>query len=553
MRNILASLLAALSFYAVSAQTGVPGEISTSFVQVRDVGDNTGPTLRPCMLWLPDSYESDQDYHPLLIFMHGHGEGGNPNGSNVGALDDIGPFKFLADETWDGSATYSTLTKKFIVFAFQMPTSTNFPPAEVDYAISQLMLRYRIDPATIIITGASGGGQSTVDYAFDLSRVNKPKHILPMSCYGTVSSTSISTLVSNGMKVWAFSPDNADPWETTTATLVSNFNSALSGSARLTDQSLGHCCWNNYYDPTYKEYFGTDQLNMYEWMIKESYDPNTGPVYFSFDAKFAGFITEAQTSLADACTTPAYIPIYTNSGSITNSIISLERYTCNPQFCLRYDGQGLHYGLTSLQGGTADQHIIINQYGQATVLESCRVLAGYISAGAYGSPGDVCSASCSTAVYSNGALTGVGDTLYTSGGSVVSGGWANYGFSTTQYGTAQRTINIDGSGVILRNDACPYTGPIARPLDFMPTDNMGNENIRIFPNPVHSRLTIQLGSNAEQITIRLYNLNGVLVYQSKASSRNHIINTGKFSKGVYMLKLHDNKNQVIELRKIIIQ
>jgi hypothetical protein len=122
MKKLFASLLAAVSFYAVTAQTGVPGEISTSFVQVRDVGAGT-PVTRPCMLWLPDTYTDDIFTHyPLLIYMHGHGDGGSPDGSNVNALKNMGPLNFLDDETWDGEATYGSISKKFIVFAFQQPT-----------------------------------------------------------------------------------------------------------------------------------------------------------------------------------------------------------------------------------------------------------------------------------------------------------------------------------------------------------------------------------------------------------------------------------------------
>jgi hypothetical protein len=324
----------------------------------------------------------------------------------------------------------------------------------------------------------------------------------------------------------------------------------------LTANSIGHCCWDNYYTPSYKEYFGSDYLNMYEWAVKQLFYQQQDQDYFVWDYKFAGFITTSQSSMQGACTTGTSIPIYTSSGTVSAYSAIYSSYNgCPYNICNRYDGGGNHFGLSSLKGGSADQHLVISSYGIPTIVESCLTLAGYVSSGSYGNPGARCSQSCSTAVYSNAGIIDVDIVLYTSsaGTTPFAGGWADYGFTTTQYGTAQRTINIDGSGVIKRDNACPYSGPIANPQDFLPTDIAPNENIRIFPNPASRRINIQLGSNAEQITIRLYNLNGVLVYQSKANSRNHIITTDKFSKGVYMLKLNDSKGSIIETRKIIIQ
>jgi hypothetical protein len=563
MKKILASVLAAVLFCAATAQTGVPGEISTSFVQVRDAGDNTGPTLRPCMLWLPDTYETDETYewYPLLVYLHGFGDGGPANGSSVSALKNMGPLKFLDTEEWDGTGTYTgeygPVTKKFVVFGMQCPYFENVDQDEFEYALQQLLLRYRIDPNRIIFTGASGGGESMMLYTYDLSRSIRPRHIIPMSVPDAGSSTNISTLASAGMKVWAFASDatNSNYYITTNA-IVTNFNNAVSGSAKFTSQSGNHCCWDNFYDPDYTESDGLDDLNVYDWAAKQSFAYSEEPAYYDWTYKFAGFITEPQSTKAAGCTTGTSIPIYTISGTVSSSNFIFSSYNgCWLHICNRYDGDGDHFGLSSLKGGSAEQHVIISSYGITTTVESCLTLAGYVSSGTYGDPGGRCSASCSTAVYSNAGIIDEDVVLYTSsaGTAVFAGGWADFGFTTTHYGTATRTINVDGSGVILRDDACPYSGPIANPQDFLPTDIAPNETIRIFPNPASRQLNIQLGSNADQITIRLYNLNGVLVYQSKANSRNHIITTEKFSKGVYMLKLSNSKGSIIQTKKIIIQ
>ena len=300
MKKILASLLAAVAFTCAIAQTGVPGQISSSFVQVRDVGAGT-PVQRPCMLWLPDTYDTDDTWYPLIVFLHGFGDGGPADGSNVNLLKNYGPFHFLDNEEWDGTGNYTgefgSTTRKFIVFGMQGLAWQNINLDEFEYALGQLLLRYRIDPNRIILTGISGGGESTMLYTYDLNRTIRPTHIIPMSVPDAGSSTSISTLAQGGMKVWAFASDyTSSNYYITTSAIVSNFNSAVSGSAKFTSQTGTHCCWEAFYDPDFTESDGIDDLNVYDWAAKQLFHYSEEPAYFSWDYKFAGFITTGQST-----------------------------------------------------------------------------------------------------------------------------------------------------------------------------------------------------------------------------------------------------------------
>ncbi|HYC29382.1 MAG TPA: hypothetical protein VEB42_11205, partial [Chitinophagaceae bacterium] len=286
MKKLFLCLMAALAIASTHAQTGVPGQITTSFVQVRDYGSGS-PVTRPCMLWLPADYPGNgynPDY-PLLVFFHGHGERGNPNGSNVNALKTYGPFHFLDNEEWDGSASnFTTMcgNPNYIVFAFQ--SDEDFDNDEIEYALKQLRMRYRTGP--VIFTGASGGAGTVFSYAMELTRTYRPSHIIPMSVPGA-DFTNVSTAAQNGMEVWAFADDepNVGSYYTTTTSIVSAFNNTVSNSAKFTGRSLGHCCWNDYYDPDYRETDidgSNDNVNIYEWAMKRvSLQPiPVGPSYW---------------------------------------------------------------------------------------------------------------------------------------------------------------------------------------------------------------------------------------------------------------------------------
>jgi len=41
----------------------------------------------------------------------------------------------------------------------------------------------------------------------------------------------------------------------------------LDTNGRFTAYSGGHCCWGNFYDPTYTEVINGQTVNIYEWML----------------------------------------------------------------------------------------------------------------------------------------------------------------------------------------------------------------------------------------------------------------------------------------------
>lgn len=558
MKSILASLLAVCAFIAVNAQTGVPGQISTSFVQVRDYGTGT-PVTRPCMLFLPSDYShtSTAPPPPLLVYFHGHGQRGNPNGANVSALLSYSPFQYLDDESWDGSVTYGSpcAPGKFAVFAFQ--SDEDFSNDEIEYALQQVYLRYRLGP--IVMTGPSGGGGAVFSYAMEYTRSRRPVHIIPMSVHAA-SYTNVNTLATSyGMKVWAFADDvpNDGSFYTTTTSIVSAFNNAVSNSARFTGRSLGHCCWDDYYDPDYRE---TDNdgsnhsVNIYDWAMKRLdyglpiQPSNECASWGSEPYRFAGYITTSQTDKVGSCNSNVTLPIYSDDGTVAQGKTLHASANGGAYWTINN-----HWGYTTtlLKGAPANKHLVMDSTGYVSVYENCISPAGYVSAGSYSEPPTVCSAACSTQVYSNAGVVAQGIKLYTSDGvTPFSGAWADYGFTTTQYGTAQKMLNIDNGGNILEHENCG--GSRQRPGEGI-TEIIRQSSVQIFPNPVSNELNIRLPDALEQVQVKLYNMNGVVVYQSRISGQQHLIKTAAFSRGVYLLQLSTSSGKQLQSKKIILQ
>lgn len=74
------------------------------------------------------------------------------------------------------------------------------------------------------------------------------------------------------------------------------------------------------------------------------------------------------------------------------------------------------------------------------------------------------------------------------------------------------------------------------------------DNIMVYPNPTNK--IININSNIKLERVSLYNALGVLIYDSKKSSKKHQIGVSSFPPNIYYLKLCDSNNQII--KKIII-
>lgn len=86
----------------------------------------------------------------------------------------------------------------------------------------------------------------------------------------------------------------------------------------------------------------------------------------------------------------------------------------------------------------------------------------------------------------------------------------------------------------------------------MPLSTFGkseNENIMLYPNPADDEFMVFLGPNTKTL-IRLYDLNGKLIYFKDTSQNSEVINSSRLSNGIYFLHINGENNAV---KKIIIK
>ena len=269
-------------------------------------GDNTYG-----LTWLPQSYNSSSSTrYPLIIFLHGSGEGGS-SVSSLNVLVQQSPpalpeyiakgFNATARNPRDGK------TYEFIVCSPQAP-SWSYSYNELKYILPGILKKYRVDPNRIYLTGlsAGAGGAWTVLGSGDASFASQ---FAAMVCVNTAGVTATGSLtdvqvqanVDKGMPtqygVAMYSVTGVlDGLINTSWEYMNAFNRSNPSSPGKFIQiaGIGHSTWGQAYDPTWRPttaYYGTnvqnapdwpnnnhgspvegsgvtqDSLNIYEWML----------------------------------------------------------------------------------------------------------------------------------------------------------------------------------------------------------------------------------------------------------------------------------------------
>lgn len=99
--------------------------------------------------YVPAAYASQAGW-PLIIALHGDGQSGTGNSTDIQKIDDDGLPKQIANGTWDTN-------KRFVVLAPQMNWETRTAVQVYDF-IQFAKANYKIDPNRIYLTALSGGG-----------------------------------------------------------------------------------------------------------------------------------------------------------------------------------------------------------------------------------------------------------------------------------------------------------------------------------------------------------------------------------------------------------
>lgn len=233
--------------------------------------DAAGDT-RPTLLHLPTDYATNTGTFPLLVFLHGAGEAGTNLASIYGSATAGGPAYYIEQGQWPASY-------EFIVISPQYPgIGGGTTSLELDFILKDLVSKYRVDTTRIYITGLSVGGLGTFQYtvAEGVTPTYIPAAIVPMSMATTTpTNAEVAYTLKNKVNVWGFGSMTDVYGIMTHLYITGSFGGnngptppALGANGRITMYTGGHCCWGQFYSPTYTESINGTPMNIYQWMLQ---------------------------------------------------------------------------------------------------------------------------------------------------------------------------------------------------------------------------------------------------------------------------------------------
>jgi endoglucanase len=238
----------------------------------------TGSTFQ-AILHLPNDYGTTSTAYPLLIFLHGLGEGG-PNPASIYTSSTAGgPAYFIAQGVFPTSFVNPKDGKsyKYIVVSPQanpQGVEGSTTAQELDYVLTYLYAHYRVDTSRVYLTGLSDGGESVVEYMGEemtnggnftmFHRTHSIAAIVPMSenASAALFQQEADSIVSENVGAWGFGSTDAQGQNT--LQLSQYCNQKKPGTMIFTSYTGGHCCWGQFYDPTFTQ----NGMSIYQWMLQ---------------------------------------------------------------------------------------------------------------------------------------------------------------------------------------------------------------------------------------------------------------------------------------------
>ena len=200
MRKILVSLLCIASVLITDAQL------------VQNSVQTTSNGTIYFYQYKPPTY-NNTDLFPLIISLHGIGQAGNPNGSELSNVLGDG-LPFVVSQGKDLVFTWQGKTEGFIMLAPQTnregqpgPNVDSWAPFYVDEMITYGINNLRVDPARVFLTGFSAGGGGVWQYATSsATAASKLAGIAPGS--SSDLGTNYCNIAASKVAVWAFHGGN---------------------------------------------------------------------------------------------------------------------------------------------------------------------------------------------------------------------------------------------------------------------------------------------------------------------------------------------------------
>ena len=266
MKSVLFILLFPVVCYGQGDQTIITVPINAS-----------GTTFQ-AILHLPDDYPTTTTAYPLMMFFHGLGEGG-PNPASIYTSSTAGgPAYFIAQGTFPSSFVNPKdgQSYKYIVVSPQANpegAQGSTTAQELDYILTYLYAHYRVDTTRVYLTGLSDGGETAVEYpggvmsnSGNFLRFNRTHRIaatIPMSENGMspLIPEQADSITAEKIGAWGFG--STDEQGQNTLQLAWYCNQIIPGWMLTTSYVGGHCCWGQFYDPTFTQ----NGMSIYQWAL----------------------------------------------------------------------------------------------------------------------------------------------------------------------------------------------------------------------------------------------------------------------------------------------
>jgi len=271
LKTLFSAFLLALLF-TLPALCFAQGDQTSITVKVTSSGATTGAWLH-----LPDDYSTTKENYPLIIFIHGVGEGG----SDVNAVLRQGLPKLIAN----GAKMNFTVGGKLFKFIVISPQFYGgwANEAMIQSVLDDMKARYRVDASRVYLTGLSAGGYGTWNYvASGKQYADNIAAIVPVSPAAidvNKLNNFCNTVVAAKVPVWSFAGGGSGD-----ASFLNNMqkfeqqynscNPAVKAISTVVPGS-GHeaATWDKAYDATHTY----QNPNIYEWMLQYSKGGTTTP------------------------------------------------------------------------------------------------------------------------------------------------------------------------------------------------------------------------------------------------------------------------------------